>query len=135
MLELFPDCPDAVSRSEDIAARCYVDIEFGVIKLPRFDVPGQKDNYAWFRALCYDGFARRYGNDAPQKYLDRLEYELQVIHTMGYVDYYLIVHDFIRRAKEMGIPVGPGRGSGAGSIAAYVIGITRYRPDEIQSAV
>lgn len=128
MLELFSDCPDAVSRSDDIAARCNVDIEFGVIKLPHFDVPGQKDNYAWFRALCYDGFARRYGNDVPQEYRDRLEYELHVIHTMGYVDYYLIVHDFIRRAKEMGIPVGPGRGSGAGSIAAYVIGITGIDP-------
>lgn len=98
-------------------------------------MPDNKDNAAFFREKCYEGFYRNYGENPPQEYRDRLEYELSVIEKMGYVDYYLIVWDFIDYAKRNGIPVGPGRGSGAGSIAAYCIGITGHRPDEVPSAV
>lgn len=128
MLELFPNHPEAIEAAGKIAERCHVEFEFGHTKLPHFDVPDHRDHFEYFREMCEDGFRRRYGENAPQSYRERLDYELGVINTMGYVDYYLIVWDFVNYAKSQGIPVGPGRGSGAGSIAAYCIGITGIDP-------
>jgi len=128
MLALFSACPQAVENTQKIADRCHVEIEFGNTKLPHFDVPDGKDHFEWFRKLCLAGFERRYGTDCPAAYRERLDYELGVIDSMGFTDYYLIVHDFITFAKSRGISVGPGRGSGAGSIAAYCIGITGIDP-------
>ena len=128
MLSAFPLCPQAVENTQGIADRCCVEFEFGKTKLPHFDVPEGWDHYDWFEMLCRKGLIERYGENPPKEYVKRLEYELSVIRKMGYTDYYLIVHDFIREAKEMGIPVGPGRGSGAASICAYCIGITGIDP-------
>ncbi|MBQ9850983.1 MAG: DNA polymerase III subunit alpha [Clostridia bacterium] len=128
MLEAFPECPEAVENTALIAERCNVEFEFGKTKLPHFEVPDGWDHFDWFSMLCHKGLTERYGENPPEEYKERLEYELGVINRMGYVDYYLIVHDFIRQAKEMGIPVGPGRGSGAASICAYCIGITGIDP-------
>ena len=128
MTALFPDCPQAVTNTALIADRCEVTFEFGKTKLPHFDVPDGRDHFEWFSEQCYLGLFARYGEQPPQAYIERLDYELDVIRKMGYVDYYLIVHDFIRYAKSRGIPVGPGRGSGAGSLAAYCIGITGIDP-------
>ncbi len=128
MLEAFPLCPEAVEITAEIASRCNVEFEFGKTKLPHFEVPEGWDHYDWFEMLCRKGLKERYGENPPEEYVKRLEYELSVISKMGYTDYYLIVHDFIRQAKEMGIPVGPGRGSGAASICAYCIGITGIDP-------
>lgn len=128
MASLFPDCPQAVTNTAAIADRCSVTFEFGKTKLPHFDVPDGRDHFEWFSEQCYLGLFERYGQQPPQAYIERLDYELDVIRKMGYVDYYLIVHDFIRYAKSRGIPVGPGRGSGAGSLAAYCIGITGIDP-------
>ena len=97
-------------------------------KLPRFDVPDGKDHIEYFRDECYKGLYRRYGENPDKSLIDRLEYELSVIIKMGYVDYYLIVNDYVSYAKRNGIPVGMGRGSGAGSLAAYCIGITGIDP-------
>lgn len=118
---------DAIQNTQKIADRCNVEFEFGKIKLPFFDTGGE-DHYEFFRRKCYDGLYKNYGNNPEQSVIDRLEYELSVINKMGYVDYYLIVWDFINYAKNAGIPVGPGRGSGAGSLAAYCIGITGVDP-------
>lgn len=128
MLEAFPQCPEAVENTAKIAERCNVEFEFGKTKLPHFDVPEGYGHFEWFSYLCRKGLVERYGENPPAEYVDRLNYELEVINKMGYVDYYLIVHDFIRHAKEEGIPVGPGRGSGAASICAYCIGITGIDP-------
>lgn len=128
MTALFPDVPEAISNTVKIAERCQVDFEFGVTKLPFFTAPDGQDNVGYFKKLCYDGLAARYGDAVDDKIRDRLEYELDVIIRMGYVDYFLIVHDFIDYAKRHDIPVGPGRGSGAASIAAYSIGITEVDP-------
>lgn len=128
MRALFPELPEAIENTAKIAERCNVEFEFGKTKLPHFEVPDNRDHYEYFRSLCYEGLVRRYGEHPDKKYIDRLEYELSVIKTMGFVDYYLIVSDFIRYAKSKNIPVGPGRGSGAGSIAAYCIGITGIDP-------
>ena len=128
MRELFPECPEAVDNAGMIAARCNVDIEFGNTKLPNFDVPEGYTHFEWFREQCEKGFAEKYGENPPEEYRQRLDYELETINKMGYTDYYLIVHDFVRYAKSADIPVGPGRGSGAGSIAAYCIGITGIDP-------
>ena len=128
MRPLFVDCPDAVDNTALIADRCNVEIEFGNTKLPNFDVPDGYNHYEWFEKLCREGFEKRYGKDAPKEYVERLDYELETINKMGYTDYYLIVHDFVNYAKTHDIPVGPGRGSGAGSIAAYSIGITGIDP-------
>jgi DNA polymerase-3 subunit alpha len=125
---LFPELPEAFDNTVKIAQRCNVTFTFGETKLPHFDVPGGKDHFEYLTRMCEEGLHARYGEHPPQDYSDRLHYELNVIHTMGYVDYYLIVHDFIHYAKSQGIPVGPGRGSGAGSIAAYCIGITGIDP-------
>ena len=128
MLEVFSQCPEAVENTAKIAERCNVEFEFGKTKLPHFDVPEGYDHFEWFSLLCRKGLIKRYGENPPQEYVDRLNYELDVINRMGYVDYYLIVHDFIKHAKDVGIPVGPGRGSGAASICAYCIGITGIDP-------
>lgn len=128
MRALFPDCPQAADNTVKIAERCNVELEFGKTKLPRFDTPNGQENTAYFRERCYEGLYRHYGEHPEQSLVDRLEYELNTIEKMGYVNYYLIVHDFVRYAKESGIPVGPGRGSGAGSLAAYCIGITGIDP-------
>lgn len=128
MRALFPDVPEAADNTVKIARRCQVELEFGKTKLPAFFTPDGSDNLEFFRRLCQEGLIRRYGEDPPQEYRDRLEYEIRVISQMGYVNYYLIVWDFIRYARSVGIPVGPGRGSGAGSLAAYCVGITNVDP-------
>lgn len=127
MCEAFPNLPDAISNTQKIADRCNVEFEFGKIKLPFFDTGGQ-DHFEYFRSKCYEGLYKNYGKNPSKEAIDRLEYELSVINKMGYVDYYLIVWDFINYAKTHNIPVGPGRGSGAGSLAAYCIGITGVDP-------
>ena len=128
MKELFSHVPQAIENTQKIADMCNFDFEFGNTKLPHFEVPDGKDHFEWFKEQCYEGMIRNYGENPPQEYYERLDYELDVINKMGYVDYFLIVHDFIRYAKNKGIPVGPGRGSGAGSLAAYCIGITGIDP-------
>ncbi len=128
MREAFSECPQAVDNTAKIAEQCHVEFEFGKTKLPHFDVPDGWSHFDWFANLCRKGLKERYGNSPPKEYIDRLEYELGIIDKMGYTDYYLIVHDFIRHAKSVGIPVGPGRGSGAASICAYCIGITGIDP-------
>lgn len=128
MTELFKSAPTAIINTVEIAERCNVTFEFGVIKLPKFMVEGVSDNTAYFKDLCVKGMYSLYGQNPSHLVLNRLKYEFDVITKMGFVDYFLIVWDFIRYAKENGIPVGPGRGSGAGSIAAYCIGITGIDP-------
>lgn len=125
--QLFPNCPEAFENTVKIAQRCNLEFEFHKYHLPSFPVPEGYTNEAFFRKLCEEGFAQRYVNP-PEEYRQRLEYEIDVISRMGYVNYYLIVWDFIRYAKESGIPVGPGRGSGAASIAAYCLHITEVDP-------
>ena len=125
--ELFPNSDEAFENTVRIAERCNLEFVFNEYHLPSFPVPEGYTNEEYFRKLCGDGFSQRYP-DAPQEYVDRLEYEIDVISRMGYVNYYLIVWDFIRYAKEQGIPVGPGRGSGAASIAAYCLHITEVDP-------
>ena len=127
MKQLFPQFPQAVENTQKIADRCNFDFEFGKTKLPYFEIDENISHFDYFRRLCYEGLEKRYGN-APQEYKDRLEYELETVNKMGYTDYYLIVADFVSFAKNQGIPVGPGRGSGAGSIAAYCMGITDLDP-------
>jgi len=125
--QLFPGCDDAFENTVRIADRCNLEFTFHEYHLPSFPVPEGYTNEGYFRMLCEKGFAERYDNP-PQEYRDRLEYEISVISRMGYVNYYLIVWDFIRYAKEQGIPVGPGRGSGAASIVAYCMHITEVDP-------
>ena len=128
MRALFPSHPEAADNTVKIAQRCNVEFEFGKTKLPHFDTPNGQENTAFFRDKCYEGLRRHYGDHPAGALTERLEYELNTIEHMGYVNYYLIVYDFVRYAKEVGIPVGPGRGSGAGSLAAYCIGITGVDP-------
>ena len=125
--ELFPNCDEAFENTVRIADRCNLEFVFNEYHLPSFPVPAGYTNEEYFRKLCEDGFRERYPN-APEEYRERLEYEIGVISRMGYVNYYLIVWDFIRYAKESGIPVGPGRGSGAASIVAYCMHITEVDP-------
>ncbi len=125
--ELFPNCPEAFENTVRIADRCNLEFTFHEYHLPSFPIPEGYTNESYFRELCLNGFRERY-SAPPQEYLDRLEYEIGVISRMGYVNYYLIVWDFIRYAKEQEIPVGPGRGSGAASIAAYCLHITEVDP-------
>ena len=127
MAKIFAAVPEALKNTEIIADKCNFDFEFGKIKLPVFDI-GEQDHYTYFKAKCYEGLYKNYGENPDKSVIDRLEYELSVINKMGYVDYYLIVQDFVNYAKSHGIPVGPGRGSGAASIAAYCIGITGIDP-------
>ena len=124
---LFPNCDEAFENTVKIADRCNLEFVFNEYHLPSFPVPDGYTNEEYFRKLCYDGFRERYA-DPPESYKERLEYEIGVISRMGYVNYYLIVWDFIRYAKENGIPVGPGRGSGAASIVAYCMHITEVDP-------
>lgn len=128
MRELFSHIPEAIDNTQIIADKCNVEFEFGNTKLPDFDVPEGKDHFEWLRERSIDGFFYRYGEEYEKSYFERLEYELDVIKNMGYVDYFLIVSDFIDYAKSQKIPVGPGRGSGAGSIVAYCLGITGVDP-------
>ena len=127
LLALFPGHQQALDNTAAIAERCNVEFIFNQYHLPSFPVPEGFTSESYFRKLCYDGFAERYPS-APESYVERLEYEIGVISRMGYVNYYLIVWDFIRYAKENGIPVGPGRGSGAASIVAYCMHITEVDP-------
>ena len=124
---LFPGLDEAFENTVKIADRCNLEFTFHEYHLPAFPVPAGYTNEGYFRELCYKGFQERYPQE-PEEYKKRLEYEISVISSMGYVNYYLIVWDFIRYAKEQGIPVGPGRGSGAGSIAAYCMHITEVDP-------
>ena len=131
MRELFPDMPDVIDRSHEIAQRCNVEFEFGNYHLPEYKPPDGKSTDDYLRELCYKGLVKRYGADAmdPESlYRQRLETELKVIENMGYVEYFLIVWDFIHYAKSNGIAVGPGRGSAAGSIVAYSLDITEIDP-------
>ncbi|WP_274953445.1 DNA polymerase III subunit alpha [Angelakisella massiliensis] len=132
MAQLFSAVPSAISNTQKIADMCQVEFEFGKTKLPYFQAPNGEDNVHYFRRLCYEGLERHYGPNPPEEVRQRLEYELGVVERMGYVDYYLIVFDFINYARSQGIPVGPGRGSGAGSLAAYCIGITGIDPMKFQ---
>ncbi len=128
MEELFGDIPGAIENTNKIADMCNFDFEFGNTKLPYFETPGNMDHFEYFKKKCYDGLYEKYGAEPPKEYINRLEYELDTVNKMGYTDYYLIVQDFVAFAKNNDIPVGPGRGSGAGSIAAYCIGITDVDP-------
>ena len=129
MSEYFKNFSDAIENTVKIAEKCNVEFEFGHTILPNYDVPEEyATHYDYFKKLCDDGIKKRYGENPSQEILDRAEYELKIISQMGYVDYYLIVWDYINYAKSIGIPVGPGRGSGAGSILAYAIGITDIDP-------
>ena len=127
MSELFPEHPEAISNTMKIAERCNVEFEFGKYHLPEFDVPDGYTSLEYLQKLCEDGFAVRYPND-DGTYRKRLQYEIDMIAKMGFVDYFLIVSDFIGYAKSQGIPVGPGRGSAAGSIVAYCLAITDLDP-------
>lgn len=127
MEALFPYARQAVENTQRIADRCHVEIEFGVTKLPKYDVPDGLTSWEYLNRLCQEGLKSRYGDQAP-KNQERLDYELDTIRNMGYVDYFLIVWDFIKYAKDNGIPVGPGRGSAAGSIVSYCLGITDIDP-------
>lgn len=131
MLELFPYATEAVTNTADIAERCNVEIEFGHYKLPRYDVPDGYTAETYLRKMCEEGLERRYGDRSDEEFArlkERLEYELDTIRGMGFVDYFLIVWDFIKFAKDNGIAVGPGRGSAAGSIVAYSLAITDIDP-------
>ena len=129
MIEYFKAFPDAIENTVKIAEKCNVEFEFGNTKLPNYDVPEEfETHYDYLEKLCKDGLIKRYGENYSNEIKNRAEYELSVINKMGYVDYYLIVWDFIHFAKENAIPVGPGRGSGAGSILAYAIEITDIDP-------
>ena len=127
MKKLFPYALEALENTGKIADRCHVEIEFGVTKLPDFPVPEGFTTYEYLRKLCYDGLKERY-EEITEELTDRLEYELGVIKNMGYVEYFLIVWDYIRFAREKGIMVGPGRGSAAGSLVSYTTGITNIDP-------
>ena len=129
MIEYFSAFPDAIENTVKIAEQCNVEFEFGHTILPNYDVPPEfETHYDYFKKLCDDGIKKRYGENPSQEIIDRAEYELGIIKKMGFVDYFLIVWDYIHFAKENGIAVGPGRGSGAGSIIAYAIEITDIDP-------
>ena len=131
MRQLFPYALQALENTQKIADRCNVEIEFGVTKLPKYDVPEGYTSWEYLNKLCFDGLKERYP-DGDHSLKERLEYELSVIQSMGYVDYFLIVWDFINYARTQGIKVGPGRGSAAGSIVSYCLGITSIDPIKYQ---
>ena len=131
MAALFPYARQALENTQKIADRCSVEIEFGVTKLPKYDVPEGYTSWEYLQKLCYEGMDQRY-RIPSQELKDRLAYELDTIRHMGYVDYFLIVWDFIKYAKDHGIAVGPGRGSAAGSIVSYCLGITTIDPIHYQ---
>lgn len=127
MAQLFPYAPEALENTHKIAMRCNVEIEFGVTKLPKFDVPKEYTSWEYLNKLCREGLERLY-NPVTEELEERLQYELNTISNMGFVDYFLIVWDFIRYARDNGISVGPGRGSAAGSLVSYTLGITQLDP-------
>ncbi len=131
MAEIFPYAPQALENTQKIADRCHVEFTFGEKKIPHFDVPEGKDGWTYLNELCSAGLERRYDPVTPEL-KDRLDFELETIRSMGFVDYFLIVWDFIRFAKENGIAVGPGRGSAAGSMVSYCLGITDIDPIRYQ---
>ncbi len=131
MLRLFPYAKEALENTHKIAQRCNVEIEFGVTKLPHFEVPEGYDSWSYLNKLCSDGLKERYTN-VDDSLRERVNYELSVIKEMGYVDYFLIVWDFINYARLQGIPVGPGRGSAAGSLVSYCLKITNIDPIRYQ---
>ena len=130
MREVFRDFPEAISNTLEIGERCHLDLEFGRSKYPEYPAPAGKTREGYLRELCYNGLRQRYGERAASdaELIRRLDYELDVLEKTGFVSYLLIVWDFIHFAKERGIPVGPGRGSAAGSMVAYVLGITDIDP-------
>ena len=127
MERLFPYAPEALENTHKIAQRCHVEIEFGVTKLPKFDVPEGYTSWEYLNELCFGGLEERY-QPVTEELKERLNYELSTIRNMGYVDYFLIVWDFIKYARDHDIMVGPGRGSAAGSLVAYTLGITQLDP-------
>ena len=127
MREKFGDCPEALENTAKIAERCNVELSFGHLLLPEFPIPNGLSAEEYLRKLCLDGMPGRYP-EPTQQVLDRLEYELGIINKMGYDCYFLIVWDFISYSRRNDIPVGPGRGSAAGSIVAYLLGITNIDP-------
>ena len=127
MERLFPYAPEALENTHKIAQRCHVEIEFGVTKLPKFDVPEGYTSWEYLNELCFKGLEERY-QPVTEELKERLNYELSTIKNMGYVDYFLIVWDFIKYARDHDIMVGPGRGSAAGSLVAYTLGITQLDP-------
>jgi len=127
MAQLFPYALEALENTNKIAKRCHVEIEFGVTKLPKYDVPDGYTSWEYLNKLCREGLERKYKNPQPEL-IARLNYELGVIKEMGYIDYFLIVWDFIHYAREKGIMVGPGRGSAAGSVVSYTLDITKLDP-------
>ncbi len=132
MQKVFPYAKEAMENTHKIAERCNVEIVFGEQKVPKFDVPEGYDAFSYLRELCEKGLVKRYGDPPPEDLKERLAYELETIKNMGYVDYFLIVWDFIRFAKSQDIAVGPGRGSAAGSIVAYCLEITNIDPIRYQ---
>ena len=134
MRKLFSYVPEAIENTNAIAERCKVEIKFHETKIPHFEVPEGFDSKSYLLKLCNDGFKERYPNDDGKLY-ERMMYEISVIETMGYVDYFLIVWDFINYAREHGIAVGPGRGSAAGSLVSYCLCISQIsiRSDTIFS--
>lgn len=132
MRALFPYAADAIENTHKISERCNVEIEFGVTKLPKFDVPDGYDSWTYLNKLCHDGLLERYGDNDDGSLKERLDYELNTIRRMGYVDYFLIVWDFINYARKNGIMVGPGRGSAAGSMVAYCLYISQIDPIRYQ---
>ena len=128
MFQSFKAIPEALENTVKIAERCNVKLEFNKLHLPEYDVPENQDHSEYLEKLCMEGLVKRYGNNYFNDKKERLDYELSVIKNMGYIDYFLIVWDFIKYAKDKGIMVGPGRGSGAGSLVAYCLGITNIDP-------
>ena len=131
MEELFPYAPQALKNTHKIARRCNVEIEFGVTKLPKYDVPEGYTSWEYLNKLCHEGLDERY-HPVTDQLRQRLDFELETIRTMGYVDYFLIVWDFIKYARDHDIIVGPGRGSAAGSLVSYTLGITKLDPMRYQ---
>ncbi|MEE1032718.1 MAG: DNA polymerase III subunit alpha, partial [Ruminococcus sp.] len=131
MAQIFKYAPQALENTQKIADRCHVEIEFGVTKLPKYDVPQGYTSWEYLNKLCYEGLERLY-HPVTEELKERLKYELETIQKMGYVDYFLIVWDFIKYARDNDIMVGPGRGSAAGSIVAYTLGITQLDPIRYQ---
>ncbi len=128
MYDLFAMVPEACENTNKIAEQCNFEFTFGETKLPYFKAPDGMENQEYFEKLCWEGLERRYPGEVTDALKERLSYEINVVKTMGYTNYYLIVYDFINYAKSRDIPVGPGRGSGAGSLAAYCVGITDIDP-------
>ena len=130
MLERFEDIPEAITNTEEVAEKCNVEFEFGHYHLPNFEVPNGEDHFEYLKRVTLEGLMERYGVDGkiPESVLERMEHELGIIKSMGFVDYFLIVQDFILFAQSRGIPVGPGRGSSVGSIVCYALGIVDMDP-------